>query len=377
MRSQRKNYSKYPNLFIYSSEQFCGNNEKYFSHHCEKLVVFIIQPRLKNSGNKVRLYRYGELVEEKTIALSQNIFLYYLLWYSTYIKMLFHYFSFNEKFYVISFHPLNSFGIGIIQLLRHVKIIYWIGDYFPANGNFPVLLYEKLKRYLNSKLQYVCYLGDGINKIMNGKIINTKNKKTILWGVDPKNIKHTKITTNKRHTILFIGQIHKEQGLSYFIDFLKVYKNYSLQILGVCPKEYYNELKQLIKKNEVTKQVFFPNKFFSDEEVQKIAKKCDIGIALYSTSDKITTFYTDPGKVKAYAELGIPVIMSDTSAVAPYIKKFKSGEVIPVINNQTLTDALTLIFSNYNLYRKGLEKFNKYFYYEDYYGKHFKFLESL
>lgn len=377
MDSQENKKIKYQNLFIYSSEQFCGNNEKYFSQHTEKLVVFVIQPRLKNAGNKLRLYKKGKLVEEINVILSQNIFLYYSLWYVTYIKALFHYFSYNENFFVISFHPLNSFGMTFVRLFRKVEIIYWIGDYFPSNGNFPIYLFEKLKKFYHSKLKYACYLSDSINKIMNGEVINTENKKTIMWGVDPKYTKKLPPRDDKNRAILFIGQINSDQGLNYFINFLKQNKNYSLKIIGVCQKQLFIDLQLLIKKNLVTNQVFFPNRFFSDSEIHEIAKNCHVGIALYSTSKYVSSFYADPGKVKAYAELGLPIIMSKTTAISEYIEKFKAGEVIDHLNTENINKALLSILNNYKSYLNGLIRFNKYFYYEDYYRRKFKFLEKI
>ena len=48
-----------------SSLQFCGNIEEYFSQHCEKLVAFIVMPRLKNKGNLLRVYKHRELALEQ------------------------------------------------------------------------------------------------------------------------------------------------------------------------------------------------------------------------------------------------------------------------------------------------------------------------
>src|SRR5258708_987465 len=47
------NLIRYKNIFMYSSLQFCGNIEEYFSKHTEKLVVFITMPRLKNKDTNL------------------------------------------------------------------------------------------------------------------------------------------------------------------------------------------------------------------------------------------------------------------------------------------------------------------------------------
>src|SRR5690349_18699263 len=99
----------YKNIFLYASLQFCGNIEEYFQNHTEKLVVFIVMPRVKNKFNIIRLYEKGKLVEEKKVASSDNIFIYYTFWYFHYLITLLNYFSRHEKVAVISFHPVSFF----------------------------------------------------------------------------------------------------------------------------------------------------------------------------------------------------------------------------------------------------------------------------
>ena len=85
------------------------------------------------------------------------------------------------------------------------------------------------------------------------------------------------------------------------------------------------------------------------------------------------TYYTDPGKVKAYTELHLPVVISNTSAIVPFVKKFCCGEVISNIKEE-LGPTLIEIKNNYEKYQNGLRKFNDHFYYEKYYGERFSFL---
>src|SRR3989344_1626793 len=97
---------RYRNIFLQSSHQFIGNTLEYFVAHTEKLVVFIVMPRVENKDNAVRLYQYGELIEEKPFILSQNVFLYYLGWYLEYLKALRKYYTRKERFFAVVFHPV-------------------------------------------------------------------------------------------------------------------------------------------------------------------------------------------------------------------------------------------------------------------------------
>lgn len=361
----------YKNIFLYSSLQFTGNVEEYFSRHSEKLVAFVLMPRQQPDSSLVRLYKKGKLIEEKKIKFFNNVFLYYLLWYLYQLYFIIKYFPKKEKITVITFHPNSLFGMTFQKMIRNTEFVYWIADYFPP-VSIPLIFYEKIKKYYNSKAKYVCYLSNKINEIMNGKIVDTSQRKTVMWGIRPKNIKRNIDKNN--FTILFVGVIRESQGLEFVFDFLKTHKDHSIKIIGVGEHKLVGKYNKIIKNNNIVDQVYFPNRFFEDKELKEISKTCQVGIAVYDTDKTSATYYTDPGKVKTYASLGLPVIISNVSAVAPYVEKFGSGKIIEK-NNKDLNDALLEINNNYGKYLKGVIRFNKYFFYETYYKKSFEFLE--
>jgi len=362
----------YKNIFLHASLQFCGNIEEYFSLYTEKLVVFIVMPRIDNKCNLIRLYKKGRLIYEEKFACSNNLILYYCLWYFHYIKALLRYFSPKEKVYIITFHPLSFFGRKIIKFLRDVEFVYWIGDYFPPT-NLLLVSFEKLKKYYHDSCKYSCYLSDKINEKFNGRILNNKAHKTVMWGVNPKNIKRSNPKDN--FTILFVGLVKESQGLNLVFNFLKDHRDYKLKIIGICEKKLYKKYQRMLVENNLLKRVYFPNKFASDDELVEQSKDCHVGIALYDINPNNATNFADPGKIKAYAEMQLPVIMSNISDIANFVKRYKSGEVIEHIDD--LLGALKTIRKDYIYYQEGLRNFNNYFYFKDYYRKAFTFMEHL
>ena len=365
------NRFRYKNVFLYASLQFCGNIEEYFAKNTQKLVVFIVQPRIKNRGNLLRVYKEGSIIEHKEIELSENIFLYYFLWYINYIKFIFKYFTRGDKVVVITSHPISFFGMGIQRLLRNVRFVFWI-EYFPR-ANLTLRLFDDLKNFYHKRVDFAGYFGDRVNELMNGKVVNTKKRRTILWGVKPRIIR--KGIPQGPLTMLFVGLIKESQGLDLIFSFLKENKEYKLNIIGVCDDRLYKKYKKLFAKYRITNQVYFPNKFIPSRELETISKKCFVGVAPYLTGSMHGTYYIDPGKIKEYAELGLPIIMSNTSIISPYIKKFNAGEIIKR-DVGSLRIAIEKIKKNYDVYLGGLNRFNDYFYYEGYYAQNFAFLED-
>ncbi len=363
---------RYKNIILYSSHQWCGNSFEYFRDHTEKFLVFLLMPRVQNKDNELHVYHRGKLVEKVPLKLSENFFLYYFLWYWHYLWALWKYFKRGEKVYLIIAHPYNFFLGSIQKLFRNVEFVYWIADYFPPI-NRTLVWYEKLKKYYHDRMRYACYLGDGVNAVMNGRVMNTVARRTIMWGVNPKRIRRNLSTI--KHTLLYVGVIRDTVGLDIVYQFLHSHREYDLYIVGICDEATYRRHQTMIRDLGITKQVHFPNRFYYDDELNKLSRACLAGLALYTTDDTNTIYYSDPGKVKAYAEMNLPVIMSKTSSIMPYIKKFHAGEVIDR-TPEALAAATTKIGGHYGAYIHGLEAFNKFFYYEEYYAKRFRHLEE-
>lgn len=366
---------RYKNIFMYGSLQFCGNIEEYFSQNTEKLLVFIVMPRLKNKYNLLRMYKRKKIVVETKIWSSDNIFLYYTLWYLNYIKIIITNYKREEEFTIISWHPVSFFGMTIQKLFRKITFVCFIGDYFPGNS-LAIRIFEGLKKKYHDSVMFSVYLSDGINKKLNGKILNTNNRKTIMWGVKKLLKPKESFVKDGQFNILFVGLIKDSQGLEFLFDFLNKYKSYSVKIIGICDNSLYARYQVKLRKLKIENRVFFPNLFYSNEKLLEIAKTCHVGVALYDQNKSNPTYYTDPGKVKSYAEMGLPVIMTNTSGIAPFITKFKSGIVINR-NMDDLGKALIKMKKNYNEYITGLEKFMEYFEFKKYYREKYAFLENL
>src|SRR3989344_5329309 len=250
--------ARYKNLFMFSSLQFCGNIEEYFSQHCEKLVAFIVMPRLKNKGNLLRVYKHRKLTLEQKVWSSQNIFLYYASWYMFHIFFILKYFSKKEKLVVYSPHPISFFAMTLQKLIRNIIFVYFVGDFFPPTA-LSLRLFEKLKKFYHDRIPYATYLSDIINQHMNGEILDTENRKTVMWGVKPKHIQRG--LPLSICSLLFVGLIKPGQGLESLLLFIKNHKDYKLNIIGNCSDDFYKMYKNTIEDYKIKERVFFPNKF--------------------------------------------------------------------------------------------------------------------
>lgn len=361
---------RYDTIFTYGSLQSVGHTTEYFVKNTRKLVVFIIMPRVNKMPNIVRVYKEGVLESEHNVLSSKNIVLYYLLWWYFQTVFLLGYFAGSEKIIVLAGHPIAFIGMSIMKLFRNITYAYWIGDYFPP-VHWSLALFEKLKKQYHDKVSYTYYLSDRLNELYNGRVFAEPGKRTVMWGVRPFTGIHK--APAKQYRLLFVGVIRPSQGIEDLLLYAKQSPDVYVSVLGSCEQNLYKKYISMIRSYGISKRVWFPNVFIDDARLREIAQTHHVGIALYETGLHTATHYTDPGKIKTYIELGLPVVMTDTSAAVYFIRKFKAGEIIASGNN--ISAALELIKQGYRKYQGGVGLFAEYFEFTKYYREAFCTLE--
>lgn len=361
---------RYDTIFTYSSLQSVGHTMEYFAKYTKKLVVFIIMPRVNGMQNIVRVYKEGALESEHNVLSSTNIVFYYILWWYFQTVFLFRYFTSSEKIFVLAGHPIAFMGMSFMKFFRNITYAYWIGDYFPP-VHWSLILFEKLKKYYHTKVTYTYYLSDRLNELYNGRLVSEPGKRTVMWGVRPFTGTHK--APVKQYRLLFVGVIRPSQGIEDLLLYAKESSDVYVSILGSCEKDLYDKYMSIIHAYGISKRVWFPNVFIDDARLRQIAQTHHVGIALYETGLHTATHYTDPGKIKTYLELGLPVVMTDTSAIAPYIKQYSAGEVVREISD--VPEALRSIKLSFLRYQNGVYKLSRFLGFESHYKHAFKSFE--
>jgi glycosyltransferase involved in cell wall biosynthesis len=369
------NTYRYQRVFAYASLQFHGHIEEYLAAHTKELLVFLVQPRFGTRGNFIRRYTHGKLVSEQHVRSMQNPLAYYGLWLVHHWVALWRFAAWNTPTLVIGTHPIVFFGMSGFRLFKPIRCVYWMCDYFP--GQSPViLLFERLKKFYQHRVFAAYYLSDAINRVMNGTVMNTPLRRTVMFGVKP-----LRQPTAQPHSLtdsfhfLFVGLVKPGQGLETVLRFMKTQPDCRLSLLGVCVPGYADKLRTLIDELGLEGRVFFTSQFVPEPELLKVAETCHAGLALYDVMDENFTHYADPGKVKTYLALGLPVVMSRISGVVPHIEQFHCGEIIDADN--PLSTALQHLRRDYDSYAKGVAKFVDAFNYSRHYEHSFVGLEAL
>lgn len=367
---------RYDSVFALASFQFCGHIDEYLIANTRRLCLMYVLPRFGEQKHVIRRYEEGQLVEERSLRSSQNIFLYYWLWFWHHnIEILRFTKGSTSRTLVVGGHPVCFFFMSAMKMLRRLSYLYWVGDYFP-NKSLVIRTFERVKRFYHDRIPFTYYLSDAINRKLNcGSLREEPAHRTLMWGMCRFAMPEDGETRAASKQLLFVGLVRNGQGIENVLDFLATDKDYTLAIVGVAANGYENEVQRMIAERGLAGRVYFPNRFHSQDELCKIASRSLAGLALYSLDEDNFTHYADPGKVKAYLEMNLPVIMTRISEVVPFIERFHAGEVVSSM--EEIGGAAKKISEDYRSYGEGVRRFNDHFEYSRLYAKAFKPVEKL
>lgn len=329
----------------------------------------------KGRRSKLTVYKNGTPIFEKnliwlrthSILLFPSLPLVALLIIGQSLWYIFRLKSKYKKFDI--YLTVNAFTAWSGNLFRKLglvhKTIFWVWDYFPVNYpdwrlniarwvywrfDKPSLLSSDKVVFLNEKLKIARFNHD--NKFVD------KKYQIIPIGTNPCN----KLTKKGKIIIGHMGMLKKGQGLDLLFDnlktLLKLFPQLRVEIIGSGPEE--NHFKARAKK--FAKIVKFYGYVEKDDDVDRIMKNWSMGIATYAPIKWSEHYWTDPSKIKAYLNQGIPVITTNVPEFAEEVALTKAGIIVDYYKNQEFIGAVKSIIKNREIFSKNAlhlaEKYN-------------------
>lgn len=344
-----------------------GNLLEYFQKNSEEFYLYLFPPSYKNQASIINYYKKGKLSRTETLWFykGNNKLLIHIFYFIYYFYILFKYKITNT--YIIFYFPLFLFLNSAMTFFTGNKYVFWIWDYFPTKSGV-MSIYNSLVKHYNNSLQYVLYLSPTLRKIYASRIDKEKVRKVVSFGI--KNLKLSrKIEKNK---IGFIGNLRPGQGIEFLIEVAKQNEKIRIDIIGDGPLR--KELEIMVKRYKLSNTVTFYG-FVTNQELLKIVKKWEVAVAPYIPTKDNPTMYTEPGKIKLYAELGLPVLMTKVSYIYKELIKYNAGADID-LTYQSFMRGLNKIQKNYPHYEVGVTTFKKANLFESYYDNQFTFLKK-
>ncbi len=162
-----------------------------------------------------------------------------------------------------------------------------------------------------------------------------------------------------RYQIGYVGHLIKHCGVQLAIDafpsIAKEFPQAKLLIIGSGPME--DELRRKAQGMNIE----FTGFMGDIKQVYERLLTCAFAIAPYEESKETISQFTDPGKVKNYFSVGLPVVITKVPQIAYEVDEEKCGIAIRYDINEFI-DSISILFGNKNKlkeYRKNVLKLRK------------------
>lgn len=357
-----KNNLQYKKVIISTHVYATGPShslENYLSNKTEKLL-FIGHPFVyaKDTRSYLNLYKNGSLV--KTVyfpKVSKNQFLSQIKDSLLNIFLV----AKNGRFDLFVGVDSSNATIGIIlKKMGLVKtVIYYTIDYVPKRFNNQLInsFYHQMDGFSVKHSDYVWNL----SSVMVGErekrgISHEYRLKQLVVPIGTDTVKIDSSIKTQKHHVAHMGHLLKKQGVQLVIDaipiIIKKVPAFHLEIIG--GGEYEDNLKAQVKKMKIDKYVTFHGFIKNHKDVEKLLMKCEFGVAPYTDEVDNYVRYTDPGKVKAYLAVGLPVVITKVPDVYRYLENHKCGIAVEYKKEALAQAIVTLLLD-----RKKLELYKK------------------
>lgn len=341
-------------------------------------LLFIAHPLLyiKESYKKSSYFEFyvnGKLRKKHTAfhwALPEQ-----LLYLKDFIYALYWTFKTNTKYNVIvALDPLNTVaGLAIKILGRADKVVYYSIDYFPQRFENPVMnrIYHSIDKLavrfsdetwnVGARMAKARALGNGMRAD-----VYKKRQFHVPIGVWFAKIKRKPVSQFNKNKLIYAGGFVPYMGIDLAIralpKILKKVPNCTLELIGRGGAG--EDWKKLARQLRVEKHISFRDWMENREVFHKHLSGAAVGLAPFNyhiLDDKVKN--ADPGKIKDYTSVGLPVITTKAIYTWHDIEKFKCGVVIDYNENE-FAKAVVKFLQNRSLllqYRKNAVKYAKQF----------------
>lgn len=254
---------------------------------------------------------------------------------------------------------INALCGCLLKILRKTdRTVYYVIDYIPQRFTNPIMnwIYHVVDKfaadYSDSTWNLSPRMIEGREQRWNKKF---SNQLIVPHGlhIDKKKIlPYNKIN---KYELIYMGNLNKEQGIQLVISSLNELAAYipkiSFSIIGVG--NYEKELKYLVKKNNLSAYVRFFGRIRDNNHMENRLAKAALAIAMYNPDHKFSV-YSDPGKIKHYLSVGLPIIMTDLPQIAEKINNY-CGEAILYDKHLFISTVKNLLKNQHKLlrYRKN------------------------
>jgi glycosyltransferase involved in cell wall biosynthesis len=212
------------------------------------------------------------------------------------------------------------------------KTVFYTIDYIPNRFDNPFLnaVYHRLDAFAVKNVDVVWNLSSIMEreraKIGLSSLKIRQKQKIVPMGTDA-TVRPFPFANIKRYHMAHMGHLTKKQGVQLVIEaipfIVKRLPQFHFDVIGGGPME--RELKMRVNQLRINRLVTFYGFIENHDDVESLLATCALAVAPYVDSPDNFVRFTDPGKVKAYLAVGLPIVITKVPEVWRVIVREKAG----------------------------------------------------
>ncbi|MBI2596903.1 glycosyltransferase [Candidatus Daviesbacteria bacterium] len=358
-------YETFPNPITQNLKTFLLEN-----YSCD--LIYILHPQLDlkegyQMSSGFSWFKNNKLIQSKTAYHWKTSWP--LLYIKDILYTLFWCLRFGKIDVYFAAGNLNPLAAILLREVGFVKeVIYQSVDYYPTRFQNSFL------NWFYFRMDKLCVEWSDETWNVSSMIAQARQKK---MDMDPKifnrqytvpgcvwfhQVKRLPFAKVNRKKIVYRGVLLPFMGVDLVIrampHILKEIPSLIFEIVGTGVEE--EKLKNLAKSLKVSKSVIFHGFVKGRENMEKVLSDAALGIATFNTDildDKVKN--SDPGKIKDYMLLGMPIITTKAFPGSKYIVKNRCGLIVSY-RAEDLAKTILGLLQNKNLLKEYRENVVKY-----------------
>lgn len=226
----------------------------------------------------------------------------------------------------------------------------------------PELMYSSkaLKNYLNNckRLDRIFVISTSLKEYFVSKGVD--EDKIIIYPmlVDPSRFEYIKESIFDFPYFAYCGSMgNNKDGLYNLIDSFELFSKcdgeHKLVLIGDAKPDEFAKIKQYVFDKNLSDRVIFTGRISADKVPNYLSNAKAL---LLARPNNIQAKYGFPTKLGEYLATGNPIIVTDTSDIAKYLKDGKDAYIVEPDNIESFADKMLFVVQNYDEAKKVGEK---------------------
>jgi glycosyltransferase involved in cell wall biosynthesis len=268
---------------------------------------------------------------------------------------------------VVFHHPIFHFGTGWLERLKKLRFVFWPWDHF--GKTYPDYFFFEGRCV--RRVRYLLSVSEPMARVYDElwpRDSYSQVRRVLPLGVDAKIVERAP----QDWQLGLVGNLRPEDGLLTTLDAMVLEPRLWLDVVG--GGIHLDAFKKRAREVGVSDRVRFLGYVESSDRLLDIVSSWQVGLAPYHPT--CYTAYADPGKIKHYLQLGLPIVTTSIVPMSEIVRQAGAGEAVPPSDVPALLAAIMKIRRGYDAYVRGVMNLRGRYEYRRLYDEGFSFMRE-